>query len=125
MRRRHSNIDHDELGSVYPDELEQLCSIGREAHDVELRSLEQARKPLAKKDIVVRDDHTRRNHRHLVSFITILRLSLLQSARPHRAILALPAPAGLDATTQVKRPQAAILIYLLAASSTSARQVSR
>ena len=53
MRWRHPNIDDDDLGLVLTHELEELARIAGLTDDLEVRPLEQAREPLAQKDVIV------------------------------------------------------------------------
>ena len=60
VARRHPDVDDHELGLVLADELDQLGRVPALAHDLEAGTLEQARQPLAEKDVVVGHDHARR-----------------------------------------------------------------
>jgi hypothetical protein len=50
------------------DEREQLGGVAAQAHDVEPSALEQARQPLAKQDVVVRQRHPRPARSHAVDY---------------------------------------------------------
>src|SRR5215831_15639497 len=56
MRRRHANIDDDELGLVLTYELQELVGIAGLTDDLEVGPLEQAREPLSQKDVIVGHD---------------------------------------------------------------------
>jgi hypothetical protein len=59
MRRRHADVDDDELGLVLAHEREQFGRVAGLADDLEVAALEQARQPFAEEDIVVCDDDPR------------------------------------------------------------------
>ncbi len=56
MRRRHPDVDDDELGLVLTYELEEFVRIADLTDDLEVRPLEQACEPFAQKDVVVGDN---------------------------------------------------------------------
>jgi hypothetical protein len=58
MRRRHADVDHDELRLVLANEPEKLLRLTGLTDDLEVGTLEQAREALAQQDVVVRDDDT-------------------------------------------------------------------
>jgi len=56
MRRRHSDVDEDEIGLVLANERNELATVTRLADDLETRMVKQACQPFSKKNVVIGDD---------------------------------------------------------------------
>jgi len=56
MRRRHPNVDDDELGLVLAHEREELVRVPGLTDNLEVAPFEQTREAFAQQDVVVGDD---------------------------------------------------------------------
>jgi hypothetical protein len=56
LRRRHSDVDHDQIRRSVADQLEQLDRVARLTHDLDTRAFEQARHAFAQQQLIL-DQH--------------------------------------------------------------------
>jgi len=66
VRRRHADVDHDEVGEEPPDQFQQLGGVTGPAQDLEVGALQQTREALTEQHVIVRYDHTGSAHPSLL-----------------------------------------------------------
>ena len=76
MRRRHPNVNDDELGPVLADERQQLVRVAGLTDNLEVGPLQEARQTFAQENVVVGDDDPTTSIRGRIDRASTLRASV-------------------------------------------------